>query len=214
MPQYSITLVRRVGFREDSIETVSAWFNKHSEECLLVKEPHKDGRLHLHAACTLSLKSTNQVTRKLETLFKNNKWDLGPRDIRVKRTVNEVGWFHYLCKANDSCDYVLLKGWTDTWIQQQMRESVKSIPRRIISKDYFVVSKHECVARILHYCDAHNIKLIRKTDFIQVIGLMRKSKYLFHGVRWSSVYPEVMAILGVSAPSIREVEMGLLIFDE
>ncbi len=213
MPAYSITLTCLDGFTADQLVGFKDWFKHNSSQCLLVSERHASGALHLHAGATMQDKQTGQVTRKLGTLYNRLKIELEPNvSIKVKRTTDQIGWFHYLTK-DLQCDPLLLTGWKMTWIQEQCLANLKKMPFKMLAGDDYAMRMDTSIGLILAYSKRKQLPISGKASFTDCLCHMSADGYQFHRLKLKFTYAHVMSRLGYSSAVRSLLENELMFLD-
>lgn len=196
--QYFITLNIRDGFTTEEIARVKAWHQHHTEECVLVTELCDSGKVHLHSVITCSQKQTVQVTRKIKTLFDSLNLDWTPFvTCKVKRVTQLTGLFHYLLKDLGDKPPILLKGWTRSWIDQQCKDNLKKIPRKMLLKNEYHVTVKTGVPLMLEFAKRTAMPLVDKHSFIEVAMAMQVEGFCFDNVKPKWLFGQVMIRCGV-----------------
>ncbi len=181
------------GFNDEQVLAICEWAKSRSDSCCVVEETST--HRHLHGVFRVKQKQTGQVTRMFATLYKKMDLPWVPTvSVKVKKTTELIGWFHYILKQNKP---LVLTGWKMTWITEQCQANVKLIPRRILRKGRPMLQPDTVVATILAFMDAHNMPIMDKSSFIAVVTTMQKDQYNFMKVRKPLVYEAVMAELGI-----------------
>jgi len=182
------------GFDDAQIQEICDWARRASDSCMIVEETttHR----HLHGVFRVSQKSTTQVTRKFKTLYAKMElqWVAGV-SVKVKKTTELIGWFHYMLKDQTGPPLVLT-GWQMSWIQEQCLAAVKKIPRKILEKDQVVLSTRTAVPLIIAFASANVMPLCDKHSFIEVVLAMESDKYNFQNLKKKAVFCETMSRMG------------------
>ncbi len=182
------------GFDDAQVKSICDWARLQSDSCMIVEETttHR----HLHGVFRVPQKQTGQVTRKFRTLYAKLELPWVPNvSVKVKKTTELVGWFHYMLK-DQSGPPLVLTGWTMTWITEQCQAAVKKIPRKILTKDQVVLSTRDAVPLIIAFAQANNLPLCDKHAFIEVVLAMEAEKYNFQNIKRKGVFAETMTRMG------------------
>ncbi len=154
---------------------------------------------HLHGVFRVPQKQAGQVTQRFKTLYKRLDLPWVPNvSVKVKKTVELIGWFHYMLKDQTGPPLVLT-GWRMTWITEQMQAAVKKIPRKVLEQDQVMLSSRTVIPLIIEFAKAHALPLCDKCSFIEVVLAMEADKYSFQLVRKKTVFCEVMSRCGRSS---------------
>ena len=196
MQTYAITFTTATpGFDDAQVLIITDWCRRNSDACFLVEE--QAATRHLHAAFRCKQKSTHQVSRKLETLYKKMELPWVTKiSCKVKRMCELIGWFHYLKKDLGDNEPLLLTGWQMTWITKQCQENVKKIPHKTLLKNDYQLSTKTSTAMVIQYASAHNMLLCDKFSFADVLAAMAADSYTFESVRVKWLFCQVMARQG------------------
>ncbi len=182
------------GFDDDQVHAIVRWARLMSDSCMIVEETttHR----HLHGVFRVPQKQTGQVTRKFHTLYSKLglEWVTGV-SVKVKKTTELIGWFHYMLK-DQTGPPLCLTGWSMQWITEQCQAAVKKIPRKILEKDQVVLSSRTAVPLIIAFAAAQNLMLCDKGSFIEVVVAMQADKYNFQNIKKKGVFEETMAQCG------------------
>lgn len=208
---YAITLTRAGAFDQQQNSVIRTWFKQNTDSCLLVVEQHASGGLHYHAATSQKQKTTNEVTRLLDRFYEAQGWQsVRGVSIKVRRMSDRIGWFHYLCKDLKGSP-LLVQGWKMTWIQQECKDNLKKVPRKILCKDSYLVTQSVGSGLVIQYAKRTGNPLTGKESFAFVCSTMMSEGYQFHQVRWKHLYCHVMALCGDLRPAHSFI-IGELIF--
>jgi len=194
---YCLTLTSLIGFTPAHEDQIVEWHRRNSDKCFLVKEFHDSGVPHYHSliACTAP-KQACHVTDKLCRLYGQMLIDYTKGvTVKVKRCSDFIGWLHYLCK-DMSGPPILVIGWTMTWIKQQCKANVKKIPRKLLSKNVYMVQSSTSVNLVVTYANACGHPLTGMDSFITVVTEMQAEGYQFEKIKPKWLYGQVMAVVG------------------
>lgn len=195
---YMLTLTTAQGFTPEDIAQVKAWHKNNSECCVLTKELHESGKIHLHSVITCPQKDARQVTRKIQTLYKKLGLDWESRVSCVtKKAVVPIGALAYILKELPEGDSpVLIQGWKMTWIQSEIKANLKKLPRKLLLKiDYHVTSKTG-TSLLIEYAKRTAMPVVCKITFKQIVSLMMSEGYNFDNVKMKYLFVQVMARSG------------------
>jgi len=182
------------GFDDDQVIEICDWARRHSDSCMVVEETttHR----HLHGVFRVTQKQTGQVTERFKTLYKSMgmPWVVGV-SVKVKKTTELIGWFHYMLKDQTGPPLVLT-GWKMTWITAQCQAAVKKIPNKILVEGQVVLSVRTAVPLIIAFAKANNLPLCDMSSFIEVCLAMEADKYNFQLLKRKAVFCETMTRCG------------------
>ena len=208
---YAITLGTSRDFLAEEIVSIAQHFARNCDACLLVEERGASGKLHLHASTKQKQKTANLVTLALTRLYEKLKIPCQKGvAIKVKKTTDEIGWFHYLTKdMEDGQQPVLIFGWEMTWIQDQCRDNLKKIPHKMMKGNDYTLNMAIATNVVLQYAKRTGIPLSGKDGFKTCICRMAEEGYLFHSVKFKVLYAQVLARTGDTRPmqSLLDLEL-------
>lgn len=195
--QYFVTLTAKSGFTASEIKPIVGWHKHNSSTTLLVKELTSKGFIHLHSIITTTCKTTNQITRKLQYLWKTQNMELSKASIKVKKCTHFLGMFHYLTKDLASDGSVLyIKGWKMSWIQEQVKDSLKSMPKKMLLKGDYCVTLKNGTALLVEYAERTAMPLVDKFSFARLVSQMASEGYTFDNCKLKFLFTQVMARKG------------------
>ena len=182
------------GFDDAQVQAICDWARLSSDSCMVVEET--TSHRHLHGVFRVTQKQTGQVTRKFKTLYDKLQlpW-VANVSVKVKKTTELIGWFHYMLKDQTGPPLVLT-GWKMTWITAQCLAAVKKIPKKILTKDQVVLSSRDAVPLIIAFASANSMPLCDKNAFIEVCLAMEADKYNFQNIKRKAVFCETMTRMG------------------
>ncbi len=207
---YLVTLAPKDWFTQEQYAPIKLWFSKHDQ---VLGYEETEGKRHLHVLLSSTQKKTGNVTRALENLFTTHDIPWAKNvTIDVRRSVEPIGHFHYLTNESKGGTQVMIKGWTLTWIQQQCRDNLKKLPRKLLRKDVYVVNNIDGPKLIIDYADCHAMPLTDKFSFIEVVRRMAGDKYRFHTCKKKDLFVDVLAVCGETryARSLWENELAFI----
>lgn len=215
MPGYSITLTTNRDFLLAEIDLFRQWFANNTDSCLLVQERGTHGQLHLHAGTQQTQLQTGQVTRLLTRLYEQHDIPLTKGvSIKVKKTCEMVGWFHYLLKeVTDDQPPILVHGWQLTWIQEQCRDNLKKMPHRMLKGTDYVLNMVIAPNAMIRFADSLGMNLSTKEGFKEVCCRMAEEGYQFQNIKFKILYTELMARYGDYRPMKSLIDNELAFLD-
>jgi len=191
---YMATLAPKIWFTKEERAPLYKWFSRHDQ---VLGYTEVASRKHLHVLFSSDVKKTGNVTRSLEQLFDKHKIEFEKGiTINVKKASHPLGYFHYLTSDVKGGTRVLLKGWRQTWIQEQCRNNLKQIPRKLLKKDVYVVNNVEGPDLITLFAERHHMPLVDKRTFIAVVVEMECNKYRFHSCKKKDLLTNTLALHG------------------
>lgn len=209
---YFLTLTCQTGFSLPQCEAVVLFHRTaYFVNVILVSEFHDSGEIHYHSLADVRTKQTAKVTSKIERFYAANDIPFVKGvSINVKRATDKVGLLHYLCKdLEEGVLPLVLKGWSWSFIQQQVRDNIKKLPFRMLLKDTYFVTKKNGTEIILRYMSAHKMSCVSKECFYDVVHAMIRDKYRFSSaaIRWCYVEVCVMQGSGNALRSLLDNEL-------
>lgn len=208
---YMATLAPKDWFTTEERTPIYAWFSTHDQVLGYTEE---ENRKHLHVLFSSKQKKTGNVTRSLERMFETNQIEFTKGvTINVKSSSHPIGYFHYLTDEIKQGTRVMIKGWQLTWIQEQCRANLKSMPRKLLSKDVYTVNNKEGPDLIVKYAKAHHMLCNCKQTFIRCVARMSTDKYRFHNVKMKWLYCDVLALCGNTRSVVSHWEAELFNLD-
>ncbi len=212
---YFITLTCALDFNASQEDQIIQWHRRKCENCLLVKEYHKDGTTHYHSTVlVMAPKTTNGLTRQFETLYKRMNIDVVPRvSIIIKSTTDQVGAFYYCLKEHKQRDPLLVLGWQMIWIKEQLLSNVKHIPRKMLMKDRVVLNAGNAIPYCLKFAEASGLALTGKMSFKTLVRLMVKDGYSFDNTKFPWLYAQLMCIMGDDRALDQQIDNQLAFLD-
>ncbi len=209
---YFVTLTAADNLLEHE-DAIVQWHRTHSEKTLLVPELHADGRTHYHSIIHTMDKTTNQVTRKLLTLYQRlNIPVVKGVSIIVKASSDAIGLLHYVTKDLQG-DPLLITGWTMSWIKETCKANLKNIPYRMLTKNKYTLQHRSSVELVVQYAYRSGYPLTGKASFIQVVTAMQADGYQFSGIKPTWLYAEVMAVCGYAGAARSLWDLALMGLD-
>lgn len=155
------------------------------------------GNSHVEAICKLPTQSTNNVTRRFHRLYQQMGLELTHQAIRVKKASHLVGALIYTAKElKTTGKLMVIKGWTQTWIDKQIKENVSDIPYKMLKGMGHRLTQQVAGATMYEYAKAHNMQVTSKQEYSSVAKLMAKDRYLFGTLRHIGVYQDVSSLFG------------------
>ncbi len=206
---FTITLTTAGGFLDSQIAQFVEYFNTKSH-VYLTKEVGTGGNPHLQGIVEFDTSKTSNVTRTLKLLYTKLEIEVHFRSIRVKATTHLIGALIYSSKELDQNGKLLLvKGWKQSWIDEQVKNNVSEIPFKMLLKRGKRLGKAVAPALIYEWCIAHNMIVKDKFAMVEVVKLMAQEGFLFGSLRPSSVYIDVCALFGDGSAAQRFFENEL-----
>lgn len=211
---YSYTLTTNRDFTSQEIVSLAQWFAKTCDSCLLVEERGGSGQLHLHAGTQQKQKTTGEVTRRLTKVYADLQIPFTKGvSIKVRKTTDQIGWFHYLTKDMQPDQVpVLIFGWQMTWIQQQCKDNLKKIPHKMVRGDDYVLNMVVAPNLMIAYAKRVGLPIHGKECFKQIVCQMAEEGYQMHNLKFRILYAQILARSGDYRPlkSLLDSELQFL----
>lgn len=201
MNHYFVTFSASGGLTEPLCQKFKTHFLSSYDYVFGCKEFHASGDAHLHILYTSPAKQSNGLTRQYEKLY--TKWGIDHVkgvSIKNKRVTNLIGMFHYISKDIKEKPYMILK-WKWTWIQQQCRDNVKLIPKKILNGENRWVNQREAGMIMMAYAKSTGKQIFSKEQFCETFAEMQEQGYQFDKVNLRPVYTLIMAMNGDKRPA-------------
>jgi len=165
---------------------------------------------HVEGVAEFETVNTSNVTQRVKGLYKTLKIDVSPNSIRVKKVTHLIGAIIYANKEIETDGVVLiLKGWTQTWIDKQVKDNVKNIPHKMLKKKGTRLTQGTAGALIYEWAIANTCRVVSKQDYQYVAKQMAKEGYLFGSVRHVGVFQDVCALFGSGDAVESAIEQAL-----
>lgn len=208
---YMVTLAPKVWYTADERKVIYEYFSQYDQVLGVTEIAAKK---HLHVLHSSTVKKTGNVTRGLERLLTRNniEWVKGVT-IDVRHSVVPHGHVHYLIQEIKNGTRILTKGWQECWIQQILKEKLKSIPRKLLRKEVYVMNNIDGPDMVVKFADAYGMPLFDKRTVIACMGAMAKDKYRFHACKLRFILTDVLAMGGNDAGFISMLEMEFQMID-
>ncbi len=198
MVHYKITLTASGGLQEEELAKIQSYFQKNCSQAYVVNEQgDSGGNSHVEAIASFETTSTSNVTNRMKTLYGIMGMEVSPYSIRCKKVTHLAGAIIYANKETKKDGKVLvLKGWTSSFIDQQVKDNVKSIPHSMLKKKGTRLSQQTAGALIYEYATANNYIVKDKETYRLICIEMGTKGFLFGCVRHKGVFQDVCALFG------------------
>ncbi len=195
---YLITLTRQGGFTSEMCLKFEEWFEFSFSTCLVTRETHKSGHLHLHAVVESKVKSAHTLTKRIERLYEQFGVPIVKGiSINVKTAKVLEGAIQYVMKDVESGSRPnVLKGWDMSTIEKQMLDNLKKMPRCLLNKDDRFLNQREATSLIIRYAKCMAVAILDKISFKQVVISMMKDGYQFDALKLAPIYVQILARSG------------------
>lgn len=212
---YKITLTASGGLTEDQIEQIKHYFETCDHVFLINEFGQSGSNSHVEGVVEFDTKKTWNVTQRVKTLYEQMGIEIIPRiTFKVKAVTHLIGAIIYAQKElEDKGKIVLLKGWTSTWIDKQVKDNVKDIPHKMLKKKGTRVTQGTGPALLFEWCKANNQTIRYKQDYLAVIRSMADEGYMFGMIRHIGLYPDVCALFGDGIATVNVAESELRFVD-
>jgi len=209
---YKITLTASDGLDPHQIEEIGKYLSLECQHAYVINEfgENKENS-HLEGVIEFDTKTTSNVTDRIVRLYGTLNIDVTPHiTIKVKRATHLVGALIYASKElRDTAQVIVLKGWEQSWIDQQIKNNVHDIPHSMLKKKGHRVTQGTGPALIYEWCLAHNMQVIRKCEYLEIIDRMGDEGFLFGKCRHLGLFQDVCCLfhVGRSARNVAESEL-------
>jgi len=197
MSHYTITLTGPGGLTVDHIGVAKQWFNENCVNCYVVNE-FGDSELfsHLQVVAEFNTKKTSNVSGKMKKLYALMDIEVLPRiTYRVKALSEMVGAIWYASKEiNGKGNVVLLKGWRQSWIDEQVKAGEKKRPVKEYEKLGIRLTNNTAPGAMFKWAQAHNMQITNKAEFIAVGKQMTCDGYQLGGCRVKGLFMDVCGL--------------------
>ncbi len=210
---YKITLTASGGLSKDNLEEIKTYFTPNPHVYLTVEYGESGSNCHVEGIVEYASDKTSNVTRRIKTLYSKMEIDVVFNTIKVCRATHLVGALIYASKELEKQgELLLLQGWTQSWIDQQVKENVKSIPYKMLKKQGTRVTQNAGGALMYEYAIANNMVVTSRQDYIEVVKLMGCEGYLFGSTRHKGIFQDVCALFGdgSAASAVADAELHWL----
>lgn len=152
---------------------------------------------HVEGIVTYDTEHTANVTTRIKRLYDSMDLEVSPNSIRVKKASELVGAIIYANKElKTTGTLIILQGWKQSWIDQQVKDNVKKIPYKMLLKKGTRLSQNTAPAVIYEYCLANNLTVHSKFDLIEVMRKMGDERFLGGSTKPKGVLADVMSLFG------------------
>lgn len=195
---YKITLTAGDGgLNSTQIGAFKKYFDTCKHAYIVNEQGESGGNSHLEGIVEFDTEKTSNVTDRIKRIYKKLDIEVMCRTIVVKRVTRLIGAMIYASKElREEGKLVLLKGWEQSWIDQQAKDNVKEIPHSILRKKGTRLTQGTGAAVVHEWCLANNMQVTDKEEYRQVGKLMGSEGYLFGGIRHIGIYQDVCALFG------------------
>lgn len=209
MLHYFYTLTAQDGLQPDHLVRFKRWFQDNTDSCLVVRELHSNGNVHLHAGTKQKHKTSGELTRRFAKLYEqlNIPWVKGV-SVKIKKVTDLIGIFHYLTKELQGAP-LLCQGWQMTWIQQMCKDNLKKMPHKMIKGDDHTMNMVTATNLVMHYATRSGLPLTGKESFKTVICCMARDGYQLHNLKFKILYAQIMARFNDFKPLSRLLDYEL-----
>ncbi len=214
MPYYTITLTTSGGFSESHIEILTESFNKLNHAYVVNEFGSSEQFSHIQGLVEYDSVKTSNVTLRFQRLYKSLKLEVSPRSIRVKKATDYVGALIYSHKELDNSDtkakLLVCRGWTSSWIDEQVKNNVSKIPHKMLKKKLHRICSNTGGALMYEWCIANNRIVTSKFDYLNIVKEMAKEHYAFGLIRHKCIYQDVMSSFGDGSAAYQIADSELL----
>ncbi len=195
---YTVTLTKRNGLTDGDVNNIV----KHLSGCMHVYLTHEFGQLennsHLQGIVEFDTEKTSNVTERMRRMYvKLGIEFVRGVSVRVSKVVDLPGAVSYASKElKGKGKQVLLEGWHESWILQQVQDAVKKIPFKVLKGKGTRMTQSTAGALIFEYAKARNFYVTDKETYREICVMMAKEGYLFGNLKHVGVIQDVCALFG------------------
>lgn len=194
MHTFLITITQPGGVSVSQCIAVEKWINNLAVKCLVSRELHKSGLLHVHAILEDKNSRAHGLKRKL-TRALGEIFDFSTPnslDVRLVKPGDEERTAGYVVKDDD---VYVTNGWS---IKDLLAKRALSLQKTVGDKPKatFMLNEKNAEEIILEYAKRMSMPLLCKGDFLDVMQSMATEGYSVSRIKPTIVYAQVMARAG------------------
>lgn len=195
---FKITLSTSGGLLPEHLDIFKSYFTQCPHAFLAVEYGKIGLNCHVEGIVDFDVKKTSSVRDRLKRLYLKKDIPWCPQySVKIKIATHLVGAFIYARKEFKAQGKMLLiRGWTQTWIDQQVKDNVKAISYKSLMHKWTPVTQRTGGPLMWEWCNANNKRITSKYDFALVMRLMCEDGYLFGTLKDKGLYRDVMACFG------------------
>ena len=197
MSHYTITLTGPGGLTDSNIGVAKQWFDENCVNCYVVNEFGESEQFsHLQVVCEFPTKKTSNVSVRMKRLYKLMEVEVVNRiSFKVKACTHISGAIWYATKeVHGKGKVILLKGWRQSWIDQQVKDGEKSRPVKEYKNVGIRLSNTTAPGAMFKWCQAHNMVVRSKANFIEVGKQMACEGYQFGTCKAKGLFMDVCGL--------------------
>ncbi len=210
---FKVTLTTTGGLSKPNLVEIKKYFSQCTHAYLTVEYGANGDNCHVEGCVEFSTVNTSNVTNRMKTLYCTMGLEWGPFAVKVKKATHLIGAIIYASKEiKEKGELLLLKGWKQSWIDQQIKDNVKSIPHKMLKSKGTRVTQNTGGALMYEYAVANNMRVRNKAEYLEVVEQMGNQNYLFGAIRHKGVFQDVCALFGdgSAAAACAEAELHWL----
>lgn len=197
---YKVTLTTSGGFTVEQVKGFQEIFDQLQFAYVTNEFGTSGGNSHLEGVIERDTIKANNVTVWIKSLYKTLGIEVTPNSIRVKTVTHLVGAIIYTNKEvkdiQSKAEVVSLRGWTQSWIDQTVKDNVKNISFKELKKRGVKFTQGTGGALMFEWCKANNMQVTRKSEYLSVVKEMAKQGFMFGSIRHVGLYQDVCALFG------------------
>jgi len=195
---YAVTLTARDGLTDENILIIGEYFKQCRHAYLINEQGDSGSNSHVEGVVEFETDITSNISKRLKTLYVRLKIEVVKGiTFRVRKATEYIGCIIYASKElQASGKLVLLKGWSQTWIDKAIKDNVKKIPHKMLAKAGTRVYQKTGPALIYEWCIANNMHIETKFQYLKVIRYMGNQNYMFGSTRHVGLFQDVCALFG------------------
>ncbi len=197
---FKITLTTSGGFTTKQVDEFEKVFDRLNHVYVVVEYGESGGNRHLEGIIERDTIKTYNVTTWIKRQYALLDIDVSYNSIRVKAATDRIGAIIYaskeLKKLHTESEVISLRGWTQTWIDKQIKDNVSKISFKELKKRGTKMTKGTGGALMYEWCIANNRQVLNKGDYIEVVKTMGDQGFMFGCVRHVGIYQDVCCLFG------------------
>lgn len=207
---YKITLTTSGGLSKDNLDALKTYFSSCPHVFLSVEYGSVGSNCHVEGVVEYETTKTSNVTNRIKLLYKKMDLEWTSHSVKVKQVTHLVGAIIYASKElKELGESLLLKGWTSSWIDQQVKDNVKAIPYKQLLKKWTRVTQNSGGPLMYEWASANNMSVTCKQDYIEVKKLMARQGFLFGSCKDVGLFEDVCSCFGDGEAAAAVAEAAL-----
>ncbi len=194
---YKVTFTSFGGLNSENISQIKNYFSSCNHVYLVNEFGESLQNSHVEGLVEFDTEHTANVTVRCRNLYKKMGLEVSHHSIRVKKVTHLIGAIIYATKElKEAGEILILKGWKQSWIDKTVKDNVKNIPYKMLTKKGTRLTQNTGAAVIHEWCLANNCCITGKEDLGEVVRKMACEGYLFGSLRPKGILADVCALFG------------------